>query len=133
MARYLETQKKWQYLNTSFVKEDSTYAYFEALSPGFSTFAILTEAGASSPPVVVTSTETEAQNSTKNQSSVPANTTSNSTGAVNTTAEPPKATGFAISDIPKSPVFMGVLIFLAVIAIIIAVIRITGRNSVELR
>lgn len=131
MVRYLETSKEWQKLNTSLLKQDETYAYYSADSPGFSTFGIMTEPGTVKPEELpATNTTVEQPNVNQTESGVVANATQ---PEANETSEPPKATGFSIADIPKSPVFMGILIFLVVVVIFVAVVRISGRNSIRIR
>ncbi len=131
MVRYLETQKSWQYLNTLYIKEDATYAYYEAESPGFSTFAFITEINAAAPPVLP---EIPVKVNTTEANTTEANATSGAAeNATIVPEEPPKATGLSVADIQKSPVFLGLLVFLAVVAIIVVAIKTAGRNSVELR
>jgi PGF-pre-PGF domain-containing protein len=40
MVRFIENSKMWQQLDTSIEKEDDTYVYYTAKTPGFSFFAI---------------------------------------------------------------------------------------------
>jgi PGF-pre-PGF domain-containing protein len=139
LVRYLETEKIWQKLNTSFVREDANYSYYSADSPGFSTFAVITEQGAAAPQAAVNkanTTTTAVKNTTTNKSGA-ADTSGTSGTAANSTKDgtdqPSAATGMAILDLPKNPLSVGIIIFVLVVAIIIVVVKTTGGRSVEIR
>jgi|GEM_PF-6065832 len=114
----------WQQLKTTLLKSDSTNAYYEAETPGFSYFAITVSAPAATPTTPAPAT-TPAETTVTHPTEQPAATTPAPTETTTTQpSAPAKTTGTAKTGAsPLVTILTIVIIVLAIVLIILAIAR----------
>ncbi len=121
LCRYDEAEG-WQVLTTSKTGEDADFVYFEAVTPGFSLFAITGErAAAETPPSVATPTATPGTMQMPNPAATPLPVP---------TAPPPLATTTPASELPGFEAIV-TAISLLIVCLFVVVLRNKERGGSE--